>query len=229
MLYYMRRLALAIARRKEWLFVALFPPLVYLAVSAMNADRFLIWQDNTVSGGRQLSPAEVNSMLSAGPFSERADRVYPILAPTDRRTVSFQLVGGSTVRILYAGDNAENGSDLVAHYGARLKKALNPANGDAPSGGWVVSGQVVKEEHRSVWRDERARPAAEYFVLSLLLILLVMGAIELLDPSIKSERQAARYLGVPILGNVPDVEKVLHSMNRDHVQPGIAEHVEAKT
>ena len=50
-------------------------------------------------------------------------------------------------------------------------------------------------------------------VVSFCVTVLVLGALEWADPSFKSERQAGRYLGVPVLGSLPDLERILERLD----------------
>ena len=48
--------------------------------------------------------------------------------------------------------------------------------------------------------------------LSVLGVAGLLWALEWMDPSFKSERQIARYLDVPVLGSMPDLNKITNSM-----------------
>jgi capsular polysaccharide biosynthesis protein len=38
--------------------------------------------------------------------------------------------------------------------------------------------------------------------------MLIISLLELTDPAFKSERQMARYLEMPVLGTMPDVQRL---------------------
>ena len=60
----------------------------------------------------------------------------------------------------------------------------------------------------ALWRPERGFAATMIFCISLVLVLVLLGALEWIDPAFKSERQVARYLGVRIAGGIPDLNRL---------------------
>lgn len=58
------------------------------------------------------------------------------------------------------------------------------------------------------WSSEQLPRAIVIGVLSLLSVLLLIAILELSDPAFKSERQVARYLGLPVLGSIPDADRL---------------------
>jgi len=64
------------------------------------------------------------------------------------------------------------------------------------------------------WSSERLPRALLIGVLSLLAVLLLIGVLELSDPAFKSERQVARYLDLPVLGSMPDADRLTHRLGR---------------
>lgn len=74
--------------------------------------------------------------------------------------------------------------------------------------GSPMLGARTVEEHRAAWRPERLGPSLLIFSSSVAFMLLLLGILEWTDPSFKSERQVARYLGLPILGALPDLGKL---------------------
>jgi hypothetical protein len=84
-----------------------------------------------------------------------------------------------------------------------------PAKASAPA---ERKGNLETEVQRALWRPERLSPLAKVCVLSLLLALLWIGALEAADTSFKSDRQVARYLELPILGSLPDFHKIARTL-----------------
>jgi capsular polysaccharide biosynthesis protein len=68
-------------------------------------------------------------------------------------------------------------------------------------------------EHRTLWRHERLVPLALITFISLIGVLIVLAVLEWSDPSFKSERQVAQYLDLPILGSLPDLNKISAALN----------------
>ncbi|MEJ2080994.1 MAG: hypothetical protein P8Y94_02175 [Acidobacteriota bacterium] len=75
-----------------------------------------------------------------------------------------------------------------------------------------VVGKVQTTEQRTLTGQGRA--VALILVVSLCVVLFILGALELTDASFKSERQVARYLGVPVLGSLPDLDEVLEHLDQ---------------
>ena len=59
-----------------------------------------------------------------------------------------------------------------------------------------------------LWRADRLFPILLIFICSLMAVLFWIGFLEVCDQSLKSERQVARYLGLPTLGAVPDLNTI---------------------
>jgi len=45
--------------------------------------------------------------------------------------------------------------------------------------------------------------------------MMILGMLEWADPSFKSERQVARYLGLPIIGSLPDLNKICAALDAE--------------
>jgi len=46
------------------------------------------------------------------------------------------------------------------------------------------------------------------FLISIFCILILIGVMEWNDNSFKSERQIGRYLNMPVLGSIPDLNRM---------------------
>lgn len=71
-----------------------------------------------------------------------------------------------------------------------------------------IAGDAALKEFRAMWRAERLGPFLMILALSVLAMGIAAGAVEWSDPSLKSVRQAARYLNIPVLGVMPNLEEV---------------------
>lgn len=136
------------------------------------------------------------------------------------------------LRLSYEGPDGALGRALVDFYSERLIKRVDEGmvraqrTGDStaavrlqPLGDLVV---VVK---RTPWSPERLVPAIGVLILAFVGVIVLIAFFELSDPSFKSERQMARYLGVPVLGAIPDAEplaKRLASVGAPPTQPSTA-------
>lgn len=144
------------------------------------------------------------------------------------QTMSLQGVGENGVRVTFQGQNRDLGRELVGYYAQRLQDRVreghqrltrnrNVSAAQAQPGDLsplvAPLGSIQVEEQRSLWRGERAVPALIFFILSLSVVVLILLAMEWSDPSFKTERQAARYLGLPILGTLPDIQDMSRSLD----------------
>lgn len=77
-----------------------------------------------------------------------------------------------------------------------------------------LDGGLVVESQRNFWRSDRLEPTVLVFLISVALVFFVIGLLEALDPSFKSERQVGRHLGVPVLGSLSDLDALLMRLKR---------------
>jgi len=78
-----------------------------------------------------------------------------------------------------------------------------------------IEGEPAVEPRLAFLPPQRRSAAAWIFAVSAVAILGLVLLMEFLDPSLKSERQAARYVGVQVLGSLPDLKKVAQSIERN--------------
>jgi hypothetical protein len=71
-----------------------------------------------------------------------------------------------------------------------------------------IAGEAAIKEFRAMWRAERLGPFLMILALSIIAMGIAAAVVEWSDPSFKSVRQAARYLNIPVLGVVPNLEEV---------------------
>lgn len=133
-------------------------------------------------------------------------------------TLSLTRESDSIIRLNYHGQNAELGSALIAFYTERLLKRVDEGRARAQLAAhsdsltFKTSGAMIVNGKRALWNPDRLLPASAVLFLSLLGVMLLIGLFELLDPSFKSERQIARYLGLPVLGAMPDAEPLVRNL-----------------
>lgn len=118
------------------------------------------------------------------------------------------------LRLSYEGPNARLGEIMVDFYGERLMRRVEdgaarrqPTESRAPYS-FKTDGTLTTVGIASPWSAERLPRATLVLALSLLAVLLLIGVLELSDPSFKSERQIARYLDLPVLGSMPDATQL---------------------
>jgi hypothetical protein len=121
--------------------------------------------------------------------------------------------------IAFNGKDKAIGQTLVSYYANRLiqkgKEGLIRSKHKESSFKLpALMGNMEINEHRNLWRPERLVPLVLITFISLIGVLMVLAVLEWSDPSFKSERQVAQYLKLPILGSLPDLNKIsaaLHS------------------
>lgn len=151
--------------------------------------------------------------LYAGTAVYRADRQFRFLVDTIKNDLSITMTAEDTLRIAYYGKNQNFGQELVTYYSKRLLRkaaeglARSKLGDDKSKVPFSMDGMEV-EEHRALWRPERLLPFVLISIVSLMGVLVLLGLLEWSDTSFKSERQVARYLGLPILGSMPDLNKI---------------------
>jgi len=157
----------------------------------------------------------------AGMAVYRADRQFRILIATVKNDMSMTMPAEDIVRITYHGKDQKIGQTLVGYYSQRLirkaeeglaRNKLRDSKSQVP---YLMSGIEV-QEHRAFWRPERLLPFSLICVVSLIGVMVFLGVLEWADPSFKSERQVARYLGLPIIGTLPDLNKISAALDAEH-------------
>ncbi|MFH1076209.1 MAG: hypothetical protein V1753_05120 [Pseudomonadota bacterium] len=163
---------------------------------------------------------ELSSRLSDGmPAEQFVGDLSRRIVVAVRNSLFMTSESNSIVRITYQGDDRDIGRSLVEYYSDRLIKKVSgaakggrslPASSSGIAKASVIellgSMRIVGE--RDFWRPDRLAPLLKISFCSLVGVLLLLCIFEWLDPSLKSERKAARYLGLPVLGSVPDLDKI---------------------
>ncbi len=129
-------------------------------------------------------------------------------------SMSISIPDKDLFRIVFHGENRELGEAMVEFYSHRLlyqaDAGLNLTRARAPNKlrAHGMAGDMEVTGHRALWRSERFFPASRIVAVSLLVILVIIGVVDRFDASLKSERQTARYLNVPVLGSLPNLKGV---------------------
>lgn len=161
------------------------------------------------------------SELHTGPAMYRSDAQLNILMNTIKNDISLTMPYDNVATIYYHGKDQMLGKTLVGYYSKRLvqkaKEGLDRSkfrNSKYPLP--ELKGSMEVEEYRALWRSERFLPLVGIFIISLIAVMTLLAALEWADLSFKSERQVARYLGLPILGSLPDLNKVSAELGTTH-------------
>jgi hypothetical protein len=245
MYFNIRKYFYGISKRKYWLLLILFPSMVYIFVSAGNADRFSIRQNISISKEFPLAlasgPAGLKQIkeivthpddfflnnyavrklyteLYVGTAVYRADGMFRNLLEMIKNNMSIEMPSEDIAIIAFNGKDKAIGQTLVSYYANRLiqksKEGLVRSKDKESSFKLpVLMGNMEINEHRSLWRSERLVPLILITFISLIGVLMVLSVLEWSDPSFKSERQVAQYLELPILGSLPDLNKISSALN----------------
>ena len=244
MFFNIKRLIYAISRRKLWLLLILLPPFFYLIVSAGTADRLYIQQKISVtkdlvlaSGqGRLEGIKEIVSRsdefflnnfavrklyteLYPGTAVYRSGLQFRNLLEIIKDNMSIKMPTENMAMIIFYGKDKEIGQTLVSYYSQRFVQKVKEGLARSPNKESnvkipVLLGNLEIKAYRSLWRSERLVPLLLITFISLSVILVILVILEWSDPSLKSERQIAQYLEVPILGSLPDLNKVAAALNK---------------
>lgn len=135
-----------------------------------------------------------------------------------QNSMTLVLKNKKTAVIAYEGRDRNLGKELVFFYSQRLAEKINAGVARTKTGNpskqpsATLIGQTEIKEYRTFWRAERLFPSLVIAIISLFLILIIIALLEWSDSSFKSERQVARYLGLPILGSLPNLKKIAVAM-----------------
>jgi len=185
-------------------------PVDTITINAVAADPDLLFLDSFA-----LTTLQNKLELMATPHSGADNNALRRLVHT---TLALSATPESGLRLSYTGKDLALGSILVGFYTDRLLRRIDdgfaraqPQRVQTP-GPFRTAGDLLVVAKRSVWSADRLRPALFVLLLSFLGLVVLIGLFELADPSFKSERQIARYLGLPVLGAIPDAEPLVRTL-----------------
>ncbi len=238
MLFNIKRFMYTVSRHRLWLLLGLLPAAIYVIVYAGSPDRFSIQQKISIPKDLRLASGpdglktikdvvsrpddfllnnfavrKLFTKLYPGTAVYRADLQFQNLLKSIKDNVSIEMPSENMAIITFFGRDKEAGQTMVDYYSQRfIQKAREglirsnhkESNDTLP----VLNGHLKISAHRSLWRSERLIPLVLIVFISLAVILILLVLCEWLDPSFKSERQVAQYLELPILGSLPDLNKV---------------------
>jgi len=151
--------------------------------------------------------------LYVGTTVYRADGQFRNLLEMIKTTMSIEMPSENIAIIAFYGKDKAMGQTLVNYYSDRLiqkgkegllRSKLKESSFKLP----VLMGNMEINEHRTLWRPERLVTLVLITFISLIGVLMVLAVLEWSDPSFKSERQVAQYIELPILGSLPDLNKI---------------------
>lgn len=188
-------------------------PLVLSAAGADITNIEKIISNPEIFFQNNYAVRQLYTNLYAGTAVYRADRQFRTLLDTVGSTMSFTESTGNLVKINYNGRDERMGRILVSYYSQRLmskaregiaRSRVKLEENKMPA----LTGGIAVEKYRAFWRAERTVPFVLTAIFSVIAILVLIGVLEWSDPSFKSERQVAQYVDLPILGSLPNLNKI---------------------
>jgi len=244
MFFHMKRYYYGLLKYRSWLWLAFFPPLIFLVISSITPNQFFITQDIRASKDAPValmtSPVGYISMqeLLSRPetlfqnklsiralygqlYSDidyyRTDPQFRVLLEVVKNNMLLVKNNQDKVQVVYQGPEKEKGLMMVEFYSDRLIQSLSEGIRRSKSKETSVAqlaGVAKVKENRIVFEKSRLWQLFEIVIISIIGVMVLCGFLEYRDSSFKSERQMARYLEVPILGSMPDLHKIYASMKK---------------
>lgn len=245
MYFNIKRYFYGISKRKTWLFLILFPPIIYILVSAGHTDRFSINQNISIleelpfalasgpDGIKQIKEIvshpdvfflnnyavrKLYTKLYVGTAVYKADGQFRNLLEMIKNTMSIEMPSENIAKITYYGEDKTIGQTLVGYYSDRFiqkgkEGLLRSKHRQSGFKFPALMGNTEINAHRTFWRSERFVPLVLIVFISLIGVLIALAVIEWSEPSFKSERQVTQYIELPILGSLPDLNKISAALN----------------
>ncbi|MBN2232274.1 MAG: hypothetical protein JW781_05575 [Deltaproteobacteria bacterium] len=171
----------------------------------------------------ELTPSAWRRLTVSNPEAGRYDLEQrdQWLALINSLRLEYDGAGGGRVTIAYNGPDLALGKLVTTFSAERLAERIRSGrqrrqktpgivaagvradDGTTPE---IVIGTPKIDRRRAWWRAERLSAAAAFLLLPLAGALVLAGYREFTDPAFKSGRQAARYLDLPILGSLPNLD-----------------------
>ena len=185
-------------------------PIATLKLGRVVADPDLLFLDATALS--QL----LNRLRATSGYASLLDEER--LQQGVNEVMSLSQYGDTRLRLRYRGSDEPLGRFLVTFYGDRLLQRINigtariQGTGPTAAAPLAPAGPLLLTAERAPWRHARLRTTGLILVLSTLAVLALIAWFDASDPSFRSERQIARYLGVPVLGVLPDAAPLVQRL-----------------
>ena len=196
------------------------PILVRSRPAAFARMRDVVAQSRDFLQGNS-EPLAVHARLKARLPREDPDSLYRVLNLHIADVLSLTMPADGRVRLTYSGRDRALGETVVEYYAERLvhradegrarTRRLLPQEDGAPEQSDTAqptAGPLHVSAYRTVWQADRLGPAMLFLFVCLFLILALLGLDDTLADSFRSQRQMSRYLELPVLGSIPDLDPI---------------------
>lgn len=157
--------------------------------------------------------------LHPGIGNYRTDPQFKELADSIKNDMALKKINPDTLQIHYSGPDRMLGNFMVGFFSEQFVR--NAAEGIKRSRTRAASAQKPNLIGKTAIIAQRVLLPSMYIpsflqmlIASLLGALLLAGILEFKDSSFKSERQMAEYLGLPILGSLPNLNRVYSAIEK---------------
>ena len=236
--YIIKRYALGLKRYKAWFLLSFLMPGLYLLSAVYAPNHHTAWQEvqlpkevRIAMGSETTDFFTIDEMLAQQAFffkrSFDVNRFFNLSAKNiqlleqERYKATMASIRSDLtlslshdiIRITYQGKDPKLGAELVGYYARHLiqqarKGISSTALAMPPEQRPRLASGVESSAMRAIWYPNQLIPLLTLLVSSVLGVLVLIAALEWNDAALKSERQIARYVNLPVLGSLPDLNQV---------------------
>lgn len=147
----------------------------------------------------------------------RTDPQFRELADSVKAQMSLRKIDNHNIQFIYSGPDRLFGNAIVSFFSERFirnamegikRSGMTPAQGQKPN----MTGAATTSAQRTLLPPMFITSFLQILIASVLGALILAGILEFKDSSFKSERQMAEYLKLPILGSLPNLNRVYSAM-----------------
>ena len=253
MSFILKRYIHGIKRYKAWFLLSFLMPGLYVLSASYAPDRHTVWQKVQIPSETRFASTNTPTIFSSiddvvtnqaiffqnnfdvnGYFNLSVETVqrlekerYHEVTAAIRSNTTLGYADGMA-RITYLGKDPELGKDLVGYYARELmskaregieRSGLPVAQDRQPK----LAGGIESSAMRALWRPDRLGPMLTLLIASVFAVLVLIAALEWNDAALKSERQIARYVNLPVLGSLPDLNRITQILTEEPSDDGSAQ------
>lgn len=180
---------------------------------------------------------DLSKQLAKSPHLRKTNLAIGDIQALLETCMTIEPIHEGKVQLVYYGSDLELGKTLVQFYTQRLilrsqegiARSMRKArmNGSfatlqsasisqaEPSDVFQTArtdGELQVKQYKALWRSDRLPMFINLVILSFLVWAVCAGLVAWMDPAFHSERQIARYMDMPILGCIPNLDNLMGRM-----------------